>query len=67
MFFCSNLWFYHNFFPQHRPSLSYQRLQTIPVLNEAELLEKIKKTVSNNHEYMVRIIFHVMTLVNIQY
>ena len=37
-----------------KPSLSYQRLQTIPVLNEQELLDKIKKTVSNNHEYMVR-------------
>lgn len=36
-----------------KPSLSYQRLQTIPVLNEHELLDKIKKTVSNNHEYMI--------------
>ena len=36
-----------------KPSLSYQRLQTVPVLGDAELLDKIKKTVSNNHEYMV--------------
>jgi glutamate dehydrogenase len=36
-----------------RPSLSYQRLQTTPVMSDDELLEKIKKTVSNNHEYMV--------------
>lgn len=36
-----------------RPSLSYQRLQTIPILNENELLDKIKKTVANNHEFMV--------------
>ena len=36
-----------------KPSLSYQRLQTVPVLNDVELLDKIKKTVSNNHEYMI--------------
>lgn len=35
------------------PSLSYQRLQTIPVLTEAELLQTIKKTVQNNHELMI--------------
>ncbi|KAJ3183114.1 NAD-dependent glutamate dehydrogenase [Geranomyces variabilis] len=34
-------------------SLSYQRLQTTPVLSEDELLEKIKKTVANNHELMI--------------
>lgn len=37
-----------------KPSLSYQRLQTVPVLSDAELLDKIKKTVANNHEFMVR-------------
>jgi len=36
-----------------RPTLSYQRLQEDPVLTEDELLEKVKQTVSNNHEYMV--------------
>lgn len=35
------------------PSLSYQRIQTTPVLSDDELLEKIKKTVTNNHEFMV--------------
>ncbi|KAJ1560574.1 NAD-dependent glutamate dehydrogenase, partial [Cladochytrium tenue] len=35
------------------PSLSFQRLQSIPTLTEAELLDKIKKTVSNNHELMI--------------
>ncbi|KAJ3395003.1 NAD-dependent glutamate dehydrogenase [Entophlyctis sp. JEL0112] len=36
-----------------RPSLSYQRLQTTPVLSEAELLNQIRKTVQNNHELMI--------------
>ncbi|KAJ3083608.1 NAD-dependent glutamate dehydrogenase [Quaeritorhiza haematococci] len=36
-----------------RPSLSYQRLQTTPVLSDEELLDKIKKTVTNNHELMI--------------
>ncbi|KAI8921769.1 Glutamate/Leucine/Phenylalanine/Valine dehydrogenase-domain-containing protein [Entophlyctis helioformis] len=36
-----------------KPSLSYQRLQTIPVLSEAELMQTIKKTVQNNHELMI--------------
>ncbi|KAJ3021767.1 NAD-dependent glutamate dehydrogenase [Thoreauomyces humboldtii] len=34
-------------------SLSYQRLQTTPVLTEEELHDKIKKTVSNPHELMI--------------
>jgi len=36
-----------------KPTLSYQRLQEDPVLSEEETLEKIKQTVSNNHEFMV--------------
>nr|KAJ3412067.1 NAD-dependent glutamate dehydrogenase [Polyrhizophydium stewartii] len=36
-----------------KPSLSYQRLQTIPVMSDAELLQTIKKTVQNNHEFMI--------------
>ncbi|KAJ3063213.1 NAD-dependent glutamate dehydrogenase [Podochytrium sp. JEL0797] len=36
-----------------KPSLSYQRLQTTPILTEAELMEKIRKTVQNNHELMI--------------
>ncbi|KAJ3158757.1 NAD-dependent glutamate dehydrogenase [Irineochytrium annulatum] len=36
-----------------RPSLSYQRLQTTPIMSDDELLDKIKKTVSNNHEQMI--------------
>ncbi|KAJ3410477.1 NAD-dependent glutamate dehydrogenase [Chytridiales sp. JEL 0842] len=36
-----------------KPSLSYQRLQTTPVMSDEELLATIKKTVSNNHEYMI--------------
>lgn len=35
------------------PSLSYQRIQTTQVYTDDELLEVIKKTVTNNHEYMV--------------
>ncbi|KAI8824995.1 Glutamate/Leucine/Phenylalanine/Valine dehydrogenase-domain-containing protein [Fimicolochytrium jonesii] len=34
-------------------SLSYQRLQTTPVLSEDELLDKIRKTVANTHELMI--------------
>ncbi|TPX74221.1 hypothetical protein CcCBS67573_g04511 [Chytriomyces confervae] len=36
-----------------KPSLSYQRLQTTPILTEAELMDKIRKTVQNNHELMI--------------
>jgi glutamate dehydrogenase len=36
-----------------RPSLSYQRIQTVPALSDAELLDKIRKTVTNNHELMI--------------
>ncbi|KAI8611306.1 Glutamate/Leucine/Phenylalanine/Valine dehydrogenase-domain-containing protein [Chytriomyces sp. MP71] len=36
-----------------KPSLSYQRLQTTPVLTEVELMDKIRKTVQNNHELMI--------------
>ncbi|TPX63849.1 glutamate dehydrogenase [Spizellomyces sp. 'palustris'] len=46
----------HYINPPHdemRVSLSYQRLQTTPILTEEELLDKIKKTVSNNHELMI--------------
>jgi glutamate dehydrogenase len=39
--------------PLCRPSLSFQRLQTDRPLTEAELLDKIKRTVSNQHEMMV--------------
>ncbi|TPX36919.1 glutamate dehydrogenase [Synchytrium microbalum] len=35
------------------PSISYQRLQAIPVLSDEELRDQIKKVVSNNHEQMV--------------
>lgn len=45
--------FYLFLFCYDRPTLSYQRLQEDPVLSEQELLEKIKQTVANNHEYMV--------------
>ncbi|KAI9183335.1 NAD-dependent glutamate dehydrogenase [Blastocladiella emersonii ATCC 22665] len=38
---------------QIRPSLSYQRIRTDHVLTDAQLADKIKKTVSNNHELMV--------------
>ncbi|KAJ3286072.1 NAD-dependent glutamate dehydrogenase [Borealophlyctis nickersoniae] len=53
---------YSNFAMEHyisppqdelKPSLSYQRLQTTPILSDEELHEKIKKTVSNNHELMI--------------
>ncbi|KAI8898836.1 Glutamate/Leucine/Phenylalanine/Valine dehydrogenase-domain-containing protein [Globomyces pollinis-pini] len=35
------------------PSLSIQRLQTIPILSEAELRKEIKRTVANNQEAMI--------------
>ncbi|CAB4432902.1 NAD-dependent glutamate dehydrogenase [Rhizophagus irregularis] len=35
------------------PTLSFQRIQTDVVLNDDELLDKIKKTTSNVHEFMV--------------
>ncbi|CAG8485883.1 5697_t:CDS:2 [Paraglomus brasilianum] len=35
------------------PSLSYQRIQTDVVLTDDELLDKIKRTTSNTHEFMV--------------
>ncbi|KAJ3036171.1 NAD-dependent glutamate dehydrogenase [Rhizophlyctis rosea] len=38
---------------QVTPSLSFQRLQTTPVLEHSELLEKIRRTVQNNHELMI--------------
>lgn len=37
----------------YSPSLSFQRLQTDRPLTNAEISEKIKKTVSNPHEIMV--------------
>eukprot|EP00842_Homolaphlyctis_polyrhiza_P000320 jgi/Hompol1/1289/HPOL_005548-RA len=36
-----------------KPSLSYQRLQTLPVLSDEELLQTIKKTVQNDHELLI--------------
>ncbi|KAI9216993.1 Glutamate/Leucine/Phenylalanine/Valine dehydrogenase-domain-containing protein, partial [Blastocladiella britannica] len=38
---------------QLRPSLSYQRIRTDHVLTDAQLAEKIAKSVSNGHERMV--------------
>ncbi|KAJ3065047.1 NAD-dependent glutamate dehydrogenase [Podochytrium sp. JEL0797] len=35
------------------PTLSYQRLQTTPVLSESELVEHIRKTVANAQEAMI--------------
>ncbi|KAI8619996.1 Glutamate/Leucine/Phenylalanine/Valine dehydrogenase-domain-containing protein [Chytriomyces sp. MP71] len=35
------------------PSLSYQRLQTTPILTEVELLDTIRKTVANSQEAMI--------------
>ena len=46
-----------------QPSLSFQRLHTNHVLNESEILDLIRKTVVNNHEFMVCLLvqghFHV--------
>lgn len=36
-----------------KPSISYQRIQTAPILSEQQLLDRIRKTVTNNHEFMV--------------
>ncbi|KAJ1971291.1 NAD-dependent glutamate dehydrogenase, partial [Dimargaris xerosporica] len=36
-----------------RPTLSYQRLQAGKALTDDELLEKIRRTTSNSHEFMV--------------
>ncbi|KAJ3231548.1 NAD-dependent glutamate dehydrogenase [Chytriomyces hyalinus] len=35
------------------PSLSFQRMQVTPVLSEQELLDTIRKTVTNTQEYMI--------------
>jgi glutamate dehydrogenase len=35
------------------PSLSYQRIQSSSVMTDEELLAHIRKTVANNHEFMV--------------
>src|SRR5579871_6301490 len=36
-----------------RPTLSFQRLQTEKALTDEELYDKIKRTTSNSHEFMV--------------
>ncbi|KAJ1534364.1 NAD-dependent glutamate dehydrogenase [Nowakowskiella sp. JEL0078] len=36
-----------------KPSISYQRMQSGESLSDEELLEKIRKTVTNNHEQMI--------------
>ena len=36
-----------------RPTLSYQRLQTVQPLSDVELYDKIRRTVSNKHELQV--------------
>ncbi|KAJ3127236.1 NAD-dependent glutamate dehydrogenase [Nowakowskiella sp. JEL0407] len=36
-----------------KPTISYQRMQSTPVLSDEELLEKIRKTVANHHEQMI--------------
>ena len=36
-----------------RPTLSYQRLQTVEVLTDHQLYEKIRRTVANKHELQV--------------
>lgn len=37
----------------NRPTLSYQRLQTQKILTDEELYDKLKRTTSNSHEFMV--------------
>lgn len=37
----------------HRPTLSYQRLHTVQPLSDAELHDKIRRTVPNKHELQV--------------
>ena len=37
----------------YRPTLSYQRLQTVEVLTDHQLYEKITRTVANKHELQV--------------
>jgi len=39
--------------PNLAPSLSFQRLQNIPILTEDQLRSTIKKTVQNSHELMI--------------
>lgn len=36
-----------------RPTLSYQRLQTVQPLSDVELYDKIRRTVANKHELQV--------------
>jgi len=40
-------------YSKHRPTLSYQRLQTVQPLTDSELYNKIRRTVSNKHEVQV--------------
>ena len=39
--------------PQRRPTLSYQLLRTQMPLSDAELYDKIRRTVTNKHELQV--------------
>lgn len=41
-----------------QPSLSFQRIVTDKILTDEEILEKIRKTVSSTHEFMVFEAFH---------
>ena len=40
-------------FSSKRPTLSYQRLQTVQPLTDSELYDKIRRTVPNKHELQV--------------
>lgn len=43
-----------------QPSLSFQRMHTDRVLSECEILDLIKKTIVNNHEFMVLLSFNLL-------
>lgn len=45
--YCISHWFLY------RPTLSYQRLQTVQPLSDEELYDRIRRTVPNKHELQV--------------
>ena len=53
MFLCLFLNCFHWLFFPKRPTLSYQRLQTVQPLTDSELYDKIRRTVPNKHELQV--------------
>lgn len=52
-YFFIYVWTTFTDFSSKRPTLSYQRLQTVQPLTDSELYDKIRRTVANKHELQV--------------